>query len=66
MVEPSEVELMRLALRSDGILLDGTYTAKSLMVAIELARRQDGPVVFWHTGGTVSAVSAFAGARAAS
>jgi 1-aminocyclopropane-1-carboxylate deaminase/D-cysteine desulfhydrase-like pyridoxal-dependent ACC family enzyme len=64
--QPNEVALARLALRSDGILLDRTYTAKSLMMAIELVRRQDGPVVFWHTGGTVSAVSAFAAARAAS
>jgi 1-aminocyclopropane-1-carboxylate deaminase/D-cysteine desulfhydrase-like pyridoxal-dependent ACC family enzyme len=63
---PDEIALTKLALRSDGILLDGTYTAKSLMLAIELARSQSGPVVFWHTGGTVSAVSAFDGARVAS
>jgi 1-aminocyclopropane-1-carboxylate deaminase/D-cysteine desulfhydrase-like pyridoxal-dependent ACC family enzyme len=58
---PSERALVRLALRSDGILLDDTYTAKSLTLAIQLVRRRQGPVVFWHTGGTVSAVSAFAG-----
>lgn len=60
---PDEIALARLALQADGLLLDRTYTAKGIKVAIELARRQGGPIVFWHTGGTASAVCSYAGAE---
>jgi D-cysteine desulfhydrase len=42
------------ALREDGLLLDRVYTAKAFAVALGMT---EGPVVFWHTGGTVSAVA---------
>jgi 1-aminocyclopropane-1-carboxylate deaminase/D-cysteine desulfhydrase-like pyridoxal-dependent ACC family enzyme len=51
-----ESALVRRALTADGLVLDHTYTAKALQLAIELGR-EGGPTVFWHTGGTVSAVT---------
>ncbi|MGH9279220.1 MAG: 1-aminocyclopropane-1-carboxylate deaminase/D-cysteine desulfhydrase [Acidimicrobiales bacterium] len=41
------------ALRDEGLLLDPVYTAKAFAVA--LRRLDDGPVVFWHTGGVLAA-----------
>lgn len=39
--------------RSEGVLVDLTYTSKALHGLIDLCARGefDGPVVFWHTGG---------------
>ena len=52
-------EIARLALCTEGLLLDDTYTAKALRVTIDrLARGSPGPVVFWHTGGVVGALAA--------
>jgi D-cysteine desulfhydrase len=55
-----EVELAGLALRTEGLLLDPTYTAKSFALAVRTAREQAGPVVFWHTGGIPAALAASA------
>jgi 1-aminocyclopropane-1-carboxylate deaminase/D-cysteine desulfhydrase-like pyridoxal-dependent ACC family enzyme len=48
---------MVLAARTAGLLLDPTYTAKALQLAVAVARRSGGPVVFWHTGGTPAALA---------
>jgi 1-aminocyclopropane-1-carboxylate deaminase/D-cysteine desulfhydrase-like pyridoxal-dependent ACC family enzyme len=47
-------EAARLLARTEGILVDPIYTAKALagLVARVRAGRLDGPVVFWHAGGT--------------
>jgi 1-aminocyclopropane-1-carboxylate deaminase/D-cysteine desulfhydrase-like pyridoxal-dependent ACC family enzyme len=45
---------MSLLARSEGILADPVYTAKALDAVVTLASANefdDGPVVFWHTGG---------------
>lgn len=52
-------EIARLALCTEGLLLDDTYTAKALRVTVDrLANGSPGPVVFWHTGGVVGALAA--------
>lgn len=51
---------VELALRSEGLLLDPTYTAKAMTVLRSLAAERPGPFVFWHTGGLSSALSALA------
>jgi len=46
-----------LALRHEGLLLDDTYTAKSMTLLRELVRTGvEGPIIFWHTGGHAAAV----------
>jgi D-cysteine desulfhydrase len=46
-----------LALCHEGLLLDDTYTAKSMTLLRELARTGvDGALVFWHTGGVAAAL----------
>jgi D-cysteine desulfhydrase len=51
-----------LALRHEGLLLDDTYTAKSMTLLRELVRSGvDGPVVFWNTGGQDAALRALGG-----
>jgi D-cysteine desulfhydrase len=52
-----ELECAGLALRTEGILLDADYTARSALVATELCRTPGPPVVLWHTGGLVRAVT---------
>ncbi len=43
-------------LRAEGLLLDPTYTAKAFAVVLDLVDAgTEGPVVFWHTGGLMSA-----------
>lgn len=46
-------EAIDLLARTEGILVDPVYSAKSIAAIIDLARRKElqGPVVFWHTGG---------------
>lgn len=44
------------ALRGEGLLLDPVYTAKAFAVVLDLIEAGAGPVVFWHTGGLLSAV----------
>jgi D-cysteine desulfhydrase len=45
------------ALRTEGLVLDADYTARAALVATELCRTPGPPVVLWHTGGLVRAVS---------
>lgn len=37
--------------RTTGITLDDTYSAKAFAAALDLARREDGPILFWLTYG---------------
>jgi D-cysteine desulfhydrase len=46
-----------LARRTEGLLLDATYTAKAAGLLALLARDAAGPTVFWHTGGIARALS---------
>jgi 1-aminocyclopropane-1-carboxylate deaminase/D-cysteine desulfhydrase-like pyridoxal-dependent ACC family enzyme len=55
---PADRAAARLALHTEGLLLDGTYGAKAFAVLIERLRAANGLVVFWHTGGLVPAVAA--------
>jgi D-cysteine desulfhydrase family pyridoxal phosphate-dependent enzyme len=52
---PAGLDAIRLAARTEGILLDPVYTGKAMAGLIDLVRRgQFAPeqtVVFWHTGG---------------
>jgi len=57
LIDSAHRELMVLAARTAGLLLDPTYTAKALQLAVAVARRSGGPVVFWHTGGTPAALA---------
>lgn len=51
-------EAADLALRTEGLLLDDTYGAKAFAVAVRRLRAGDGaPLLFWHTGGVVSAIA---------
>lgn len=46
-----------LAMHQEGLLLDATYTAKSMTLLRDLVRTGvDSPVVFWHTGGQAAAL----------
>jgi D-cysteine desulfhydrase len=46
----------RVALRTEGLVLDPVYTAKAFAVLLRLADEpHSGPLVFWHTGGLLSA-----------
>jgi D-cysteine desulfhydrase len=48
----------RIALRTEGMVLDPVYTAKALAVLLDLAGEGDGgPLVFWHTGGLLAAAA---------
>jgi D-cysteine desulfhydrase len=54
---PAGERAAALALRVEGLLLDPTYTAKAFAVVLDLIDEGvDGPIVFWHTGGLLSAV----------
>lgn len=52
-----QAELAELALVSEGLLLDASYTAKSFELAVQQARDASKPTVFWHTGGTLAAMT---------
>lgn len=55
---PRERERARLALHTEGYLLDETYGAEAFAVAADLAlERPEGPVVWWHTGGQIPAAA---------
>ena len=60
---PADRAAARLALHTEGLLLDDTYGAKALAVLIERVSTAGGPVVFWHTGGLVTAIAALGGRR---
>jgi D-cysteine desulfhydrase len=57
---PEGEEAARLALRTEGLVLDPVFTAKAMAALIAEARsgRMSGPVVFLHTGGTPAALAA--------
>ena len=48
-----------LALETEGLLLDAHYTAPAFAIALRQLEQEGPPVVFWHTGGLVGAISAF-------
>lgn len=48
-----------LALRTEGLVLDASYTARAFPVALGTLAEDGPPVVFWHTGGLVAAVSGY-------
>lgn len=54
-LQPAEVEAIRLFARTEGILLDPVYTGRAAAGLIDLIRqgffRRDDKVLFWHTGG---------------
>ena len=55
--DDAELAAARTALQTEGLVLDSGYTARALLVALDQARRDGPPVVFWHTGGLVNAIS---------
>jgi D-cysteine desulfhydrase family pyridoxal phosphate-dependent enzyme len=61
---PACLDAMRLAARTEGILLDPVYTGKAMAGLIDQVRRghfaADQTVIFWHTGGQ-PAIFAYAG-----
>jgi 1-aminocyclopropane-1-carboxylate deaminase/D-cysteine desulfhydrase-like pyridoxal-dependent ACC family enzyme len=58
-----ERQRARLALHTEGLLLDTTYGAEGFSVAVDrLLGRPPGTVVWWHTGGLVPAVAHVTGA----
>jgi D-cysteine desulfhydrase len=57
---PDELECAVTALRTEGLVLDSDYTARAALVAAELCRTPGPPVVLWHTGGLVRAVTDYA------
>ena len=61
---PAGLDAIRLAARTEGILLDPVYSGKAMAGLIDMVRRgqfgADQTVVFWHTGGQ-PAVFAYAG-----
>ena len=51
-------ELALTAYRHEGLLIEASYTARALEVAVRHAtENRDRATVFWHTGGTLAAVS---------
>jgi 1-aminocyclopropane-1-carboxylate deaminase/D-cysteine desulfhydrase-like pyridoxal-dependent ACC family enzyme len=52
-----------LALETEGLVLDDDYTARAFPVALRQLREPGPPVVFWHTGGLVAAISNYLTAR---
>lgn len=57
---PRERERARLALRTEGLLLDETYGAEAFSAAVDRLLASGGPVVYWHTGGLLAAASRLA------
>lgn len=58
---PRERERATLALHTEGLLLDETYGAEAFSAAVDrLVVDPGGPVVYWHTGGLLSAASRLA------
>jgi 1-aminocyclopropane-1-carboxylate deaminase/D-cysteine desulfhydrase-like pyridoxal-dependent ACC family enzyme len=56
---PSNLADARLALATEGLLLDPTYTMKSFTVLCRRVRDdQQASVLYWHTGGIVTALAA--------
>jgi D-cysteine desulfhydrase family pyridoxal phosphate-dependent enzyme len=59
------IEAIGLLARTEGVVLDPVYSAKGMagLIADARARRIQGPVVFWHTGGGPSLFAAGWGER---
>ncbi len=57
-IGPPEREAIRLAARTEGLLVDPVYTGRALAGLIDLVRRgvlgRDETILFWHTGGTTA------------
>lgn len=55
---PESEEAIRLLARTEGIVLDPTYTAKAMAALIDWVRKgsltKDDTVLFWHTGGQLA------------
>ena len=49
-----------LALETEGLVLDTDYTARAFPTALRESAADGLPVVFWHTGGLVAAISDYA------
>jgi D-cysteine desulfhydrase len=49
------------ALRADGLVVEATYTARSLDVVLSSAQPGDAPTLWWHTGGTLGGVAELVG-----
>ncbi len=63
LASPVAHEAAQLALRTEGVVLDPTYTAKAFAVLLDRCGRglqHDGTTVFWHTGGIAGAMAALA------
>ena len=56
---PEDEAAAELALRTEGLLLDHTYTAKSMAATLARLPDRTGPVVYWHTGGIVPAITEY-------
>lgn len=62
----ADLEHIRLALNSEGVLFDPTYGAKALTAVVSLvAAGERAPIVLWHGGGTPSALTLLATSGAA-
>ncbi|MFI6597313.1 1-aminocyclopropane-1-carboxylate deaminase/D-cysteine desulfhydrase [Nonomuraea sp. NPDC050536] len=56
-----DVQIMLAALRADGVLFDAKYGTKALAAVAGLrARREQAPIVLWHTGGLPGALDLLA------
>jgi D-cysteine desulfhydrase len=53
---PEGQAAMLLLARTEGLLLDPVFTAKAMAALVDLARDDEGPMVFWHTGGAATAL----------
>jgi D-cysteine desulfhydrase len=49
----------RLALETEGLVLDDDYTARAFPTALRQLGEAGPPVVFWHTGGIAGAISSY-------
>ncbi|MGH9120078.1 MAG: hypothetical protein ACRD0A_20085, partial [Acidimicrobiales bacterium] len=58
--DPDAAPVVDLARRTEGLLLDATCTAKAAALLPRLAGRADAPIIFWHTGGWVGALTELA------
>jgi D-cysteine desulfhydrase len=60
-VTPTTRAAADVALRADGLVVESTYTARSLDVVLSSGEPADGPTVWWHTGGCLPAVAELIG-----
>ena len=61
---PDERSAALLALETEGLVLDGHYTARAFPIAMRQMEQDGPPVVFWHTGGLSDAISSYLAAGA--